>query len=430
MEKTKNENKKAFIYTRVSTSVQVEGYSLEAQEASIRRYCEFKSITIEHHYSDAGKSGTKIKGRTEFKNMMQDIKDGADVQYVIVFKLSRFGRNAADVLNSVQTLQNCGVNLICVEDGIDTSQPSGKFVVTVLAAVAEIDRENIIAQTKAGREQKASEGKWNGGHSPYGYDLIDGKLIINEEEAKLIKEIFNLYVNHEYGLSGVSKRLNQLGRKKNVRGNAKLENISSHFVGCILDNPVYKGKIAFGRRRVEKVANGEQNETRIVKQKSYPIYDGIHEAIISEEMWEAARIKRYERDKKYNYKKESANNNNKHVYLLSGLLKCPICGAGLYGNPSPKKRKDGTPYKTFYYYACKHRVKDVYGHNCTFKTQLHEERTNKEVLDVVSKVINEDILRDKLINWFGFGKDDEKLRANIEELNVSIENKKKHLVMT
>ena len=78
------------------------------------------------------------------------------------FKLSRFGRNAADVLNLLQLMQDFGVNLICVEDGIDSSKDSGKLMISVLSAVAEIERENIRTQTMAGREQKAREGKWNG----------------------------------------------------------------------------------------------------------------------------------------------------------------------------------------------------------------------------------------------------------------------------
>ena len=92
-------------------------------------------------------------------------KDG--VSYVLVFKLSRFGRNAADVLNSLQLMQDFGVNLICVEDGIDSSKDAGKLMISVLSAVAEIERENIRTQTMAGREQKAREGKWNGGFAPY-----------------------------------------------------------------------------------------------------------------------------------------------------------------------------------------------------------------------------------------------------------------------
>ena len=105
-------------------------------------------------------------------------ENGTDeVQFVLVFKLSRFGRNAADVLNSLQRMQDFGVNLICVEDGIDSSKDSGKLMISVLSAVAEIERENILVQTMEGRKQKAREGKWNGGFDPYGYELVNGVLI-------------------------------------------------------------------------------------------------------------------------------------------------------------------------------------------------------------------------------------------------------------
>lgn len=96
--------------------------------------------------------------------MMKLIEQKADcVDYVLVFKLSRLGRNTADTLNSLQLMQDYGVNLLYVEDGIDSAGASGKLMISVLAAVAGIERENIQAQTMAGRWQKAREGKWNGG---------------------------------------------------------------------------------------------------------------------------------------------------------------------------------------------------------------------------------------------------------------------------
>ena len=86
-------------------------------------------------------------------------------------------------------MQDFGVNLICVEDGIDSSKDAEKLMISVLSAVAEIERENIRVQTMEGRMQKAREGKWNGGFAPYGYSLIDGKLEVNEEEAVAIRMI-------------------------------------------------------------------------------------------------------------------------------------------------------------------------------------------------------------------------------------------------
>ena len=175
-----------YIYTRVSTSMQVDGYSLDAQREKLRGYAAYQEMTVVGEYSDEGFSGKNIQGRMEFRRMLEDIQTQKDsVDYVLVFKLSRFGRNAADVLNSLQLMQDYGVNLICVEDGIDSSKESGKLMISVLSAVAEIERENIRAQTMAGREQKAREGKWNGGFAPYGYRLENGLILIAEDEAEV-----------------------------------------------------------------------------------------------------------------------------------------------------------------------------------------------------------------------------------------------------
>ena len=130
---------RCYIYTRVSTAIQVDGYSWDAQKDKLRKYAEFQDMEIVGEYSDEGHSGKNIKGRQEFMRMLNDIEDGKDgVDFVLVFKLSRFGRNAADVLSSLQLMQDYGVNLICVEDGIDSSKEAGKLLISIIAAVAEI----------------------------------------------------------------------------------------------------------------------------------------------------------------------------------------------------------------------------------------------------------------------------------------------------
>ncbi len=139
---------KCYIYTRVSTAIQVDGYSLDAQKDKLRKYAEFQDMEIVGEYSDEGHSGKNIKGRQEFMRMLNDIEDGKDrVDFVLVFKLSRFGRNAADVLSSLQLMQDYGVNLICVEDGIDSSKEAGKLLIChVLGMVHKLDnKENEIA---------------------------------------------------------------------------------------------------------------------------------------------------------------------------------------------------------------------------------------------------------------------------------------------
>ena len=267
-------HKKCYIYTRVSTSMQVDGFSLDAQRDKLRRYAEYQEFVIAGEYSDEGKSGKNVEGRPEFMRMLQDIEDMKDnVDYVLVFKLSRFGRNAADVLTSLQKMQDFGVNLICVEDGIDSSKDSGKLMISVLSAVAEIERENILVQTMEGRRQKAREGKWNGGFAPYGYTLVDGKLEIAEDEAEVIRVIYDKYIHTTMGISAIAVWLNNHGYKKKKRQNNTLDAFSPSFVKGVLDNPVYCGKLAYGRRKTEKI-QGKRNAYHIVKQDTFNVYDG------------------------------------------------------------------------------------------------------------------------------------------------------------
>ncbi|HET0802558.1 recombinase family protein [Streptococcus pneumoniae] len=337
---------KVYLYTRVSTSIQIEGYSLEAQKSRMKAFAIYNDYEIVGEYEDAGKSGKSIEGRIQFNRMMEDIKSGKDgVSFVLVFKLSRFARNAADVLSTLQIMQDYGVNLICVEDGIDSSKDAGKLMISVLSAVAEIERENIRIQTMEGCIQKAREGKWNGGFAPYGYKLEDGKLFINEEEAVAIRTIFDQYVNTTIGANGISKYLENHGIRKIPRQNGKNPLFDAGLIRKILKNPVYNGKIAFGRRTLEKV-HGTRNEYKQVEQDEYLISEGIHEAIVSDEVWQAAQVK----------------------------LKS-------------QAKKDGTKYKDFYYYGCKHRQM-IRGHKCTFSKQIREELLDDAVAEVIVKIVS------------------------------------------
>ena len=371
---------KCYIYTRVSTSMQVDGYSLDAQRDKLRKYAEYEDMEIAGEYSDEGFSGKNIQGRHEFQRMLQDIQDCKDgVEYVLVFKLSRFGRNAADVLNSLQLMQDFGVNLICVEDGIDSSKDSGKLMISVLSAVAEIERENIRTQTMAGREQKAREGKWNGGFAPYGYRLENGELLIAEDEAEVIRVIFDRYIHSNDGVNGVAKYLNQHGYTKKLRQNGTLPGFSASFVKSIIDNPIYMGKIAYGRRRTEKKI-GARNEMHVVAQSEFPVYEGQHNAIVSEEDWNLAHEKR----KVNAYRREKVND-PEHAHILSGILKCPCCGKSLYGNVSKAHSKDK---KTRYYYYCKNTVTST-GHQCTFRQNIEQTEMNRMVASIVSAMVKD-----------------------------------------
>ena len=378
------EKTKVYTYTRVSTAMQIDGYSLDAQKARMKAYADFNDYQIVGEYEDAGKSGKSIEGRASFCKMMDDIKSGKDgVAYVLVFKLSRFGRNAADVLSTLQVMQDFGVNLICVEDGIDSSKDAGKLMISVLSAVAEIERENIRVQTMEGRIQKAREGRWNGGFAPYGYHLIDGVLQINEDEAPAIRTIFEQYVNTDTGANGLSKYLETHGFQKLARQNGTSPLFSATLIRAILKNPVYCGKIAFGRRKLEKI-HGTRNEYHQVPQENYLLVDGLHKGIVSEELWNAAQVKLLAQSKRY----EPVNRSKtEQAHLLSALVKCPVCGAGMYSNKCTKRKKDGTPYKSFSYYSCKHR-KMQRGQKCDFNKQIQEEVLDNAVVEVIIKLVS------------------------------------------
>ena len=199
---------------------------------------------------------------------------------------------------------------------------------------------------------------------------------IAEDEAPIIRLIYDKFVNTTMGIGAIAVFLNQNGYRKKIRQNNTMETFSSSFIKGVLDNPIYCGKLAFGRRKNEKIA-GTRNEYHVVKQDSYLISDGVHDKIISEEDWNLAQKKRQETGVG-NEKVHSLE----HEHILSGIVKCPICGSGMYGNVNRKKRKDGTLYKDYFYYACKHRT-FIDGHHCTYKKQWNEDKVNDAVAEII-----------------------------------------------
>ena len=380
------EREKVYIYTRVSTLMQTEGYSLEAQKDKILKFAEWREFDVAGEYTDAGFSGKNISGRAEFQQMLADIREKKDnIKYVLVFKLSRFARNCADTLEALQFMQDYGVNLICVDDNLDSSAATGKLMISVMSAMAELERENINAQTMAGRKQKAKEGGWNGGFAPYGYKLENGQLIVQENEAEVIREIYSLYVNTAYGPSKIATEINKK-YKKVPRSNGYLTKFTMAIVKDILDNPVYAGKIAYGRHTTAKI-DGKRNEFHIIKQtdtKKIIVSEGQHDAIVSLDLWEAAQEKR-----KANAKtKEKID--KEHEYYLSGLLKCPSCGGPMYGIHNGRKKKKGTDeyYPMSYSYACR-SSSIATGRDCQTPQNYSENRLMDALTDIIKSLVND-----------------------------------------
>ena len=359
--------KKCYIYTRVSTATQTEGYSLEAQDKRLRDYADFKELVIVGAYCDAGCSGHSIKGRPQFSQMMDDIvslKD--DISFVLVFKLSRFGRNAADVLKSMQLLSDYGIDLVSVEDSIDSSTQGGRLTLSILSAVAEIERENISVQFLSGRMQRIKEGRWPGGPAPFGYRIKDKQLVTEPAEAEIVKLIYETYLQDGMMANTAATHLNESGI--HITANGQEKPVSRDMVVRILDNPVYAGWICLNRRAADK-------RKEILK------VEGIHEPVVSKEMWEAAQKKRQE-----NYRERRKVDNPERISLLSGLVKCPVCGAGMVCIKNKKQNTNhGGIYKILYHYACTNH-RSCNGRSCGFSTTYNQEKLDGAVMEAVGRL--------------------------------------------
>ena len=146
--KAEQREKRCYIYTRVSTEMQVDGFSLDAQRDALAAHARKEGMIIVHEYSDEGKSGKNVVGRPAFQEMMRDIADGKDdVGYVLVYKLSRFGRNTADILQNIELMQSCGAELWSVSDNVNSADMTGQVMIPIMSAFSQMERENIRAQT-------------------------------------------------------------------------------------------------------------------------------------------------------------------------------------------------------------------------------------------------------------------------------------------
>ena len=384
------EGKSCVIYIRVSSERQVKGYSLDGQKHYLAECAERRGMTVLDIYVEEGKSGKSIEGRTEFQRMLDDIQSGkVHTDYVLVFKLSRFGRNARDVLNSLEFIMKYGVHLMCVEDGLDFSTSMGKMMITILGAVAELERENIIAQSLLGREEKAKSGGWNGGFAPYGYRLVKGddkskgKLGTVPEEKAVVQLVFDMFLNRNMGYTAISGYLNRNGYTRPPAKNAIRPSYgewSSDHIKRMLSNPIYTGRVAWGKRRTEKVP-GKDNEYRLVKQDEYILSEVVsHEAFVSKEDFDKVQEIKAIRGKKGNH-----NIGQYNAHLLSGIVKCPQCGAPMYIGMTKWTNQDGTERRTESYvcsYATKHRGTLVCRRNGVVASQVED-----EVMEYTRKIV-------------------------------------------
>ncbi len=278
------DKKKVAIYARVSTVEQAEeGYSIDEQERLLREYCDKHDLDVYKTYSDRGISGKDIKHRPELKEMLKDSEENK-FDMVLVWKINRLSRKLADVLKMVELFEKNNVTFKSYSEPFETNTPAGKMQFQMMALIGEFERGTIAQNVKMGMLARAREGKWCG-NKVLGYDIVpvegslnkkrkETKLVINEKEAETVRLIFNEYSNGN-GYKAITNKLNKLGYKTK-KGN----NFSVGSIKDILTNSVYIGKIRYNVRQ-------DWSEKRRKNINPNPIIvDGLHDAIISDELWD------------------------------------------------------------------------------------------------------------------------------------------------
>jgi site-specific DNA recombinase len=290
------------LYVRVSTEEQAqEGFSIRAQEQKLADYARIKDWPIYKIYIDEGISGKDIKGRPAVKELIDDVKAG-NVKNVLVFKIDRLTRSTADLIYLIDTFNqyDCAFNSLL--ESIDTHTSSGRMFLKIIGIFAEFERENIIERTKVGVERKVKEGySLCTAQASYGYDRTKGERIqrINEEEAGIVREIFNMFVHGGETLTNIARLLNL--RSIKTKGNKAWDSTK---VRRLLKNTNYIGNV---RHHIDD----PKRETN---------YDGLHEPILDKELFESAN-KLLAKNTRSSITKPPTNDK-----YFSGFLVCAECG--------------------------------------------------------------------------------------------------------
>ena len=303
---------KIAIYTRVSTDTQAdkEFNSCEAQENKIRSFiASQENMEIHKVYSDQGYTGANIN-RPALMEMLHAIQQGK-IDLVISYKIDRLTRSPKDFYQLIEVFEKHNANFISITERFDTSTPSGRLLRNIMLTFAQFERELISERTRDKMLERAKKGLWNSGHTPFGYKRENKKLIIEPSEAKIIRNIFDDYLSTA-STSEVYKNL----KLKGLYNRQGLP-ISQEEIRKILKRIVYTGKIEY----------------------KGSVYQGIHEPIISHELFNAVQPLHKERPKKskvFNYS------------IFPGMVHCQECGSIMSASFS-NKVKDNQRTRYFYY---------------------------------------------------------------------------------
>ncbi|HCQ5550135.1 TPA: recombinase family protein [Clostridioides difficile] len=400
MIKNNKEIKNIFMYCRTSTDLQIDNFSIPSQIDKITAYCKLYGYNICGKYIDEGKSGTTIKNRTNFVQMIKDMKSKSNpIQAILVYNISRLSRSLSDIAYIIKLLEEYDITLISIDDNINTSDIYGRSIAYMLGTFAELSRYNIVSTCRSGMEQRAKEGLWNGGKI-FGYvSNVDKELEIVPEQEKIIKEIFNLYVNKNWGYKKIACYLNTCNYKTLKNGTWSIQSIKQ-----IIDNPIYAGFIRWGQY-VDWAKKGRKG-----KNENYELFQGQHQPIIDMDTWTKAQAMRKINKDKFNKIYEGD-------FILTGLLRCPVCGASMISHRTKKKNK---PNEFYRYYQCS----NFFNKGVTVCTSnlVNADTAEKYVLDRISEIINSQEIINSLISKLNnrTTKDITPLEKQLKELEKSL----------
>lgn len=227
--------KRIVSYLRISTANQIDNTSIEVQREKIDLYCKLNNITLVQEFKDEGLSAKGIESREQYKQMMEFIKDiDNNIDGILVYKADRIHRSLKNLMIMIDQLEEINVSFISITEQFDTSSPQGLLFLQMIGSFSEFERKLIAERTKSGRIANAKNEIYAGGRIPFGYNLVNGDLVVNDEEAKIIEDIFKLRC-----------------KRKSLSFIAKKYNMSKQRIDYIIKNQIYMGKYSYDGK-VEK----------------------------------------------------------------------------------------------------------------------------------------------------------------------------------
>lgn len=331
------------IYTRKSTEdgLEQEFNSLDAQresgEAYVKSQLALGWTCLTDRYDDGGFTGGNID-RPALKRLLADIETGR-IDCVVVYKVDRLSRSLLDFAKLMETFEKHKVSFVSVTQQINSANSMGRLMLNVLLSFAQFERELVSERTRDKIAAARRKGKWVGGMPLLGYTVVDSKLVVDPDEAEQVRQIFQLYLEHE-GLVPVAIELESRGwrnkswttHKGTERGGRLFDKTT---VWNLLTNPTYVGKLKY------------KDE----------IHDGEHEAIVDDELWQKVRAKLQK-----NGRTGGAAVRNQFGALLKGLLHCGCCNCAMLPSHSTKRGN-----KRYRYYVCSAAQKRGW-HTCPTKS--------------------------------------------------------------